>query len=96
MKTSSPCLTPGVESFPPIHPSQEHLDCTKLMPKEIFDLIRPCQLQMMHETGCSGLVHRDDPEGRNGVGGGRGLRMGNTCTPVADSCQCMAKTTTIL
>ena len=25
-----------------------------------------------------------------------GLRMGNTCTPMADSCQCMAKTTTIL
>ena len=22
---------------------------------------------------------------------GEGLRMGNTCTPVADSCQCMAK-----
>ena len=22
--------------------------------------------------------------------------MGDTCTPVADSCQCMAKTTTIL
>ena len=26
----------------------------------------------------------------------RGFRMGNTCTPMADSCQCMAKTTTIL
>ena len=25
-----------------------------------------------------------------------GFRMGNTCTPMADSCQCMAKTTTIL
>ena len=22
---------------------------------------------------------------------GRGFRMGNTCTPMADSCQCMAK-----
>ena len=22
---------------------------------------------------------------------GEGFRMGNTCTPVADSCQCMAK-----
>ena len=51
----------------------------------------------MHETGCSGLVHWDDPEGWDGreVGGG-GFRMGNTSTPVADSCQCMAKTTTIL
>ena len=27
---------------------------------------------------------------------GGGFRMGNTCTPMADSCQCMAKTTTIL
>ena len=45
----------------------------------------------MHETGCSGLVHWDDPEG-----GGRGFRMGDTCTPMADSCQCMAKTTTIV
>ena len=26
----------------------------------------------MHETGCSGLVHWDDPEGWDGEGGGRG------------------------
>ena len=26
----------------------------------------------MHETGCSGLVHWDDPEGRYGKGGGGG------------------------
>jgi len=50
----------------------------------------------MHETGCSGLVHWDDPEGWNEEGVGGGLRMGNTCTPMADSCQCMAKTTTVL
>ena len=50
----------------------------------------------MHETGCSGLVHWDDPEGWDGEGGGRGFRMGNTCVPMVDSCQCMAKTTTIL
>ena len=40
----------------------------------------------MHDTGCSGLVHWDDPEGRYREGGGRGFRMGNTCIPVADSC----------
>ena len=51
----------------------------------------------MHETGCSGLVHWDDPEGWDGEGGGRGwFRMGNTCTPMVDSCQCTAKTTRIL
>ena len=35
---------------------------------------------------------------RDGMGRevGEGFRMGNTCTPTADSCQCMAKTTTIL
>ena len=26
----------------------------------------------MHETGCSGLVHWDDPEGWNGWAGGEG------------------------
>ena len=37
----------------------------------------------MHDTGCLGLVHWDNPEGWNGEGGGFG--MGNTCIPVADS-----------
>ena len=30
----------------------------------------------MHETGCSGLVHWDDPEGWDGKGGGRGVQDG--------------------
>ena len=30
----------------------------------------------MHETGCSGLLHWDDPEGWNGEGGGRGVQDG--------------------
>ena len=45
----------------------------------------------MHETGCSGLVHWDDKEGWDGEERGKGFRMGNTCTPMADSCQCMPK-----
>ena len=45
----------------------------------------------MHETGCLKLVHWDDPEEWDGEGGGRRVRMGKTCTPMADSCQCMAK-----
>ena len=40
----------------------------------------------MHDTGFLGLVHWDDPEGGDGEGGGRGFRMGNTFTPVVDSC----------
>ena len=51
---------------------------------------------LLHETGCSGLVHWDDPEGWDGDEVGGGFGIGNTCTPMADSCQCMAKTTTIL
>ena len=39
----------------------------------------------MHDTGCLGLVHWDDPEGWYGEGEGGGFRMGNTCIPVADS-----------
>ena len=33
-------------------------------------------LGLMHETGCSGLVHWDDPEGWNGEGGGREVQDG--------------------
>ena len=29
---------------------------------------------LMHETGCSGLMHWDDPEGCDGEGGGRGVQ----------------------
>ena len=28
----------------------------------------------MHETGCSEPVHWDDPEGRDGEGGGKGVQ----------------------
>ena len=50
----------------------------------------------MHETGCSGPEHWYDPEGWDAERGGRGVQDGEPCTPRADSCQCMAKTTTIL
>ena len=30
----------------------------------------------MHDTGCSSLVHWDDPEGWDGDGGGRGVQDG--------------------
>ena len=50
----------------------------------------------MNETSargwCTGMTQRDEM-GR--VGGG-GFRMGNTCKSMADSCQCMARNTTIL
>ena len=40
----------------------------------------------MQDTGYLGLVLWDDPVGWYWEGGGRGFRMGNTYTPVADSC----------
>jgi len=43
----------------------------------------------MHETGHSKLVHWDGM-GRDVEGG---FRIGDTYTPMADSCQCMAKIT---
>ena len=50
----------------------------------------------MHETSAqdwsTGKTQRDRVERE--VGGGIG--MGNTCKSMADSCQCMTKTTTIL
>ena len=41
--------------------------------------------------GAQGLMHWDDPERGMGREVGGGFRMGNTCTPMVDSCQCMAK-----
>ena len=31
---------------------------------------------LMHDTGCLGLVHWDDPEGEYGEGDGRGVQAG--------------------
>ena len=50
----------------------------------------------MHETSartwCTGKSQRDRVEREVG----RGIGMGNTCKSMADSCQCMTKTSTIL
>ena len=54
-----------------------------------------CSVAFM-ETGLSKPMHWDNPEGWDGVGLGGGLGMGDTCTPVTGSCQCIAETTTIL
>ena len=40
----------------------------------------------MHDTGCSGQVHWDVQRDGMGREVGGGFRMGNTCTPMADSC----------
>ena len=51
----------------------------------------------MYETGNLKQVDWDNPEGWDGEGRWRGVQDGGpTCAPTADSCQGMAKTTTIL
>ena len=47
---------------------------------------RIASLSSMQDTGCLGLVHWDDPESWYGEGDGRGLRIGNVCTPMVDLC----------
>ena len=50
----------------------------------------------MHEMGAQGwLTGKTQRDGMEREAGG-GIGMGNTCKYMADSCQCMAKTTTIL
>ena len=50
----------------------------------------------MHETGCSGLVHWDDPEGWDGEGSGRGVQDGEHMYTGGRSMSTYGKTTTIL
>ena len=43
---------------------------------KISDVRRFASPGSMHDTGCSGLVHWDDPEVWDGKGGGRGVQDG--------------------
>ena len=38
----------------------------------------------MHNTGCLGLVHWDDPEGWNGEGGGRRVQDGDPIAMISE------------
>ena len=50
----------------------------------------------MQDTGCSGLVHWDDPEGWDGVGGGRGVQDGEHVYTRGRFMSVYGKTNTIL
>ena len=50
----------------------------------------------MHDTGCSGLVHWDDPEGWYGEGGGRGIQDGEHVYTRGGFMLMYGKTNTIL
>ena len=51
---------------------------------------------LMHETGYSGLVHWDDPEGWDGEGGGRGVQDGEHMYTCGRFMSMYDKTNTIL
>ena len=50
----------------------------------------------MHNTGCLGLVHWDDPEGWYGEGGGRGVQNGEHMYTCGGFISIFDKTNTIL
>ena len=50
----------------------------------------------MHDTGCLGLVHWDDPEGWYGEGGGRGVQDGEHVYTCGGFMSMYGKTNTIL
>ena len=50
----------------------------------------------MHDTGCSGLVHWDDPEGWYGEGAGRGVQDGAHVYTRGGFMSMYGKTNTIL
>ena len=51
---------------------------------------------LMHDTGCLGLVHWDDPEGWYGEGGGRGVQDGEHMYTCGRFMPMYGKTNTIL
>ena len=50
----------------------------------------------MHDTGCSGLVHQDDPDGLEWEGGGRGVQDGEHMYTSGGFMSMYDKTNTIL
>ena len=57
---------------------------------------RVASLGSMHDTGCLGLVHWDDPEGWYGEGGGRRIQDGEHMYTCGGFILMFGKTNTIL
>ena len=51
---------------------------------------------LIHDTGCLGLVHWDDPEGWDGDGGARGIQEGEHMYTHGGFMSMYSKTNTIL
>ena len=63
---------------------------------EISCMKRVGSLGLMHDTGCLGLVHWDDPEGWYGEGGGRRVQDGEHMCICGGFISIFGKTNTIL
>jgi len=59
-----------------IHTKETRIERDTCTPRFITALFIIARTGLMHETECLGLVHRDDPEGWYGEGGGRGDQDG--------------------
>ena len=84
--------SPGVGNGNPLYRSCLESSMNRGAWRATFHGVTKSRTRLSAPGWCTGKTQRDGV-GRE-VGGGIG--MGNTCKSMADSCQCMAKTTTIL
>ena len=78
---------------PGIEPRSPALQADALPSEPPGTIASPC---LMHDTGCLGLVHWDDPEGWYGEGGGRGVQDGEHVYTCRGFMLIYGKTNTIL
>ena len=62
----------------------------------VYSMKRVASPGSMHDTGCLGLVHWDDPEGGNGEGGGRRVQDGEHMYTCGRFILIFGKTNTIM
>ena len=65
-------------------------------PREGRDMKRDASPGSMHDTGCLGLVHWNDPEGWYGEGGGRRVQDGEHMYACGGFISIYGRTNTIL
>ena len=73
-----------------------YADDTTLMAESEEELKRVASPGSMHDTGCLGLVHWDDPEGWNGEGGGRRVQDGEQMYTCGGFILIFGKTNTVM
>ena len=86
-------------------PTKVHLDKAMVFPVVMYGceswtiisyMKRVASPGSMHDTGCLGLVHWDDPEGWYGEGGGRMVQDGEHMYTCGGFISIFGKTNTIL